>query len=55
MTTKLVHPVVTFSSPVGEKNVMTSQNIAVADAKGRHSIIFVTSAAGSNKVDCKGE
>ena len=32
MTTKLAHPVVTFSLPIGEKNV-TSQNIEVADAK----------------------
>ena len=55
MTTKLAHPVVTFSSPIREKNVMTSQNIEVADAKGSHSRIFVTSAAVLNKVDCKGE
>ena len=33
MTTKLTHPVVTFSLPIGGENV-TSQNIEVADAKG---------------------
>ena len=34
MTTKLAHHLVTFSSPIGKKNVTTSQNIEVADAKG---------------------
>ena len=34
MTSKLAHGVVTFSLPKGEKNVTTSQNIEVCDAKG---------------------
>ena len=43
MTTKLAHPdcIVTFSSPIGEKNVTTSQNIEVADAKGSHPQTFL--------------
>ena len=36
MTTKLTLHVVTFLLPIGEKNVMKSQNIEVADAKGSH-------------------
>ena len=38
MTIKLAHHVVTFSLPIGEKNVMTGQNIEVADAKGSHAL-----------------
>ena len=38
MTIKLAHHVVTFSLPIGEKNVMTGQNIEVADAKGSHPL-----------------
>ena len=37
MTTILMD-VVTFSLPKGEKNVMTSQSIEVADAKGSHPV-----------------
>ena len=36
MTTKSILHVVTFSLPIGEKNVMTGQNIEVAKAKGSH-------------------
>ena len=34
MASKLAHGVVTYSLPKGEKNVTTSQNIEVVDAKG---------------------
>ena len=35
-TKKLILHVLTFSLPIGEKNMMTGQNIEVADAEGSH-------------------
>ena len=43
MITKLAHHVVTFSSRIGEKNVMTSLNIEVADAKGSDPLKYFNS------------
>ena len=34
MTKSCTHRIATFSSPTGNKNVMTSQNVVVADAYG---------------------
>ena len=41
MTTKLAHHVITFSLSKGEKNMMTSQSIEVADAKGSHPMKII--------------
>ena len=35
MTKSCTHRIATFSSPTRNKNVMTSQNVVVADAYGR--------------------